>query len=213
MKIRKAAAAAVLIALAGCAGPERRFTKLSADISTAGRRHDAAAIARLGSSVKDADLSAASLAGYSGKALAGLYESLNKTCLYLPDDAPGALRLEKVFDEKARRDRLGEDDAEYMFKAFAMAGLFDKAAGLRRRFPGKNLPEVPEVEGSTAAAQPGGWQAYEVTEKGRKLELKTLSKDGPRVIMVMYPDCEFAEMAAPAVLADPEVGPAFRAHP
>lgn len=199
--------AAVL--LVGCAGTEARLKKISPKVSAAGRKHDMGTVGKLASSIKPGDLSSERLRGYSDETLNAVHDALVKISLYLPDEESYALKQKKTFDEKVRRGKADGEDIERMYSAFLMAGLFDEASGLRQAFPGSSLPEVPEV--STAAGGAGGWLVYEVSSRGKKVELRSLPNNGPRIVMVMRPGCEFAEMAADGILSDPELGPVFRA--
>lgn len=167
-----------------------------------------AAIKKLSASIKAEDLSPERLRGYSDKAITFMYDALLTIALYFPDEETYALRLESAFDERVRRGKYTGDEVERMFNAFTMSGLFSKAIAVRRRFPDNSLPEVPEiVTGDVASAD---WGVYEVSKEGRKVELRSIPKSGQKLIMVMYPDCEFAEMAAKAIFSDPELGPIFR---
>lgn len=193
----------------GCAGPEVRLKKVSPEVSAAGWKHDTKAICKLASSIKTEDLSTERMRGYSDETVNAVYEALEKISFYLPDEKSYALRQEKAFDEKVRRGKIIGDDVERMYNSFVMSGLFGNAAALRLEFPGKALPEVPEV---VQPDSPGGegWWIYEVSDQGKKAELRLFPKSGQAVIMVMRPGCEFAEMAADGIFSDPELGPIFR---
>lgn len=201
--------AAVL--LTGCAGPEVRLKKVSPEVSVAGWKHDMRTVSKLASSIKAEDLSPERLRGYSDETLNAVYEALTKISFYLPDEESYALRQEKAFDEKLRRGKVAGDDAERMYNAFIMSGLFEKAAAVGLKFPGDSLPEVPEIIPGDSARS-AGWLAYNVSAEGKKAELLALPSGGPRMVMVMRPGCEFAEMAADAIFSDPELGPAFRSN-
>lgn len=197
--------------LTGCAGSETRLKKVSPAVSAAGWKHDMGTVNKLSASIKEEDLSPERLRGYSDETLDAVHDALVKISFYLPDEQSGALRQEKVFEEKVRRGKAAGDDAERIYNAFLMSGLFEKAAAIRLRFPGDSLPEVPVmISGVDSVA--AGWRAYELSAEGKKAELVSLPNGGPRVVMVMRPGCEFAEMAADAIFADPELGPAFRAN-
>ena len=201
---------AVLL-LAACAGPEARLKKVSPEVSAAGWKHDMVAVSKLSASIKPEDLSPERLRGYSDETLDAVHDALVKISFYLPDEEGCALRQEKAFEEKVRRGKASGDDAERMYNAFIMSGLFEKAAAVRLRLPGDSLPEVPAII-SGADSVASGWRAYKISAEGKKAELVSLPNDGARVVMVMRPGCEFAEMAADAIFSDPELGPAFRAN-
>lgn len=202
---------AAALLLAGCAGPEARLKKVSPAVSAAGWKHDMGAVGKLSASIKPEDLSPERLRGYSDETLDAVHDALVKISFYLPDEQSGALRQEKAFEEKVRRGKASGEDAERMYNAFLMSGLFEKASALRLGFPGDSLPEVPAIiSGADSAAS--GWRAYKISAEGKKAELVSLPNDGPRMVMAMRPGCEFAEMAADAIFADPELGPVFRAN-
>lgn len=199
----------VALFVAGCAGPEVRLEKVSQAVSAAEKKHDIAGINKLSPLIRTADLSSDRLRNYSDETLNLLFATLRKISFYSPDEENYALRLERVVQERVRRGKYAGEDVEKLFDAFVLSGLFDKAAALRQKFP--SLPEVPEIiSGEKSLAE--GWRIYKVSEQGKKAELQPLSKSGQRMIMVMRPGCEFAEMAAEAIFADPELGPVFRAN-
>ncbi len=208
--INIAAALLSTFLVTGCAGPEVRFAKTSQDASAAGRKHDEDALKKLSGSIKAEDLSLERMRGYSDKAINSIYDALLTMSLYLPDEEAYAARLESAFDEKVRRGKYAGDEVERMFNVFTMSGLFNKAVSVKQEFPGTSLPEVPEIIAADSSS--AGWWAYEVSAEGKKAILRSLPKSGQRLIMVMYPGCEFAEMAADAIFADPELGPIFRAN-
>lgn len=196
--------------VAGCAGPEVRFAKISREVSAAGREHNMDALHRLSSSIKTEDLSPERMGGYSDNAINSMYDALLTISLYLPDEETYALRLESAFNEKVRRRKYTGDEVERIFNVFTMSGLFNKAVSVRQRFPEKSLPEVPEI--ATTDVSTAGWWIYEVSTDGKKAALRSLPKSGQRMIMVMRPGCSFAEMAADTIFTDPELGPVFRAN-
>ena len=194
----------------GCAGPEVRLAKISRDASAAGRKHDLETLNKLSASIKPEALTQERLRGYSDKAVNNLYDALLTIALYLPDEEAYALRLESAFNEKVRRGKYAGDEVERMFNVFTMSGLFNKAVSIKQEFPANSLPEVPEViAGDSSSA---GWWAYEVSAEGKKAGLRSLPKSGQKIIVAMRPGCSFAEMAADAIFADPELGPVFRAN-
>lgn len=199
------------VLLAGCAGPEVRLKRVSPEVSAAGWKHDTKKVEKLAADIKAEDLSPERLRGYSDETLNAVHDALVKISFYLPDEEGCALRQEKAFEEKVRRGKAAGDDAERMYSAFLMSGLFEKAAAVRLRFQGDSLPEVPAIISGTDSGA-AGWRAYKISAEGKKAEQVSLPNYGPRVVMVMRPGCEFAEMAADAIFADPELGPAFRAN-
>ncbi len=196
--------------LAGCAGPEIRLAKVSEEVSAAGRKHDMDAINNLSSSITAEDLSPTRMKKYSDKAVDSMFRALMKISLYLPDEENYTLRMERAFKEKGRRGNNMGDDTERMYNAFIMSGLFSKAVALRREFPDKSLPEVPEIV-PVDTVKSEGWWVYKVSEQGKKVNLQLLPKSGQAIAMVIRPGCEFAEMAADGIFADSELGPVFRA--
>jgi len=194
----------------GCAGPEARLAKISREVSAAGREHNLDTLNKLSSSIKAEDLSPERMGGYSDNAINSMYDALLTISLYLPDEEAYALRLESAFNEKVRRGKYAGDEVERMFNVFTMSGLFSKAVSVRQGFPDKFLPEVPEIAAADISA--AGWWIYEVSTDGKKAALRPLPKSGQRMIMVMRPGCSFAEIAADAIFADPELGPVFRAN-
>jgi len=197
--------------LAGCASSEVRFARISQEVSAAGKKHDDAAIDRLASSIKAAELSQESMKKYSDEAVSALYDGLGKISFYLPDKENYTVMMERVFKEKVRRGEYTVDDVDDIFNAFVMSGLFNEAISLKQKFPGQSLPDVPEINAGDNLKSTE-WVVYKVLEQGKRVDLQSLPKNGQRIIMVMRPGCEFAGMAADALFADPELGPIFRSN-
>jgi hypothetical protein len=196
---------------AGCADMSARITKTSAEALAAGRRHDGAAINKLAASITSSDLSQDHLRNYSSDTTATLFGTLRTISFYIPDNADYASRLGVVFKEKVRRKEYNDEDISQVHKAYLMSGLFEEAAALAKEFHDKSLQSIPEILPAGNSPSPG-WQAYKISDDGKKAWLEFLAKDGPRVIMVIRPACEFAEMAAKAILTDKELGPVFRSN-
>lgn len=188
-----------------------RLEKTSSELSTAGRRHDNAAINRLADSITASDLSQDRLRAYSQRTMSALFDTLRGISFYLPDNENHASRLGVVFKEKVRRKEYSDEDLAEVHKAYIMAGLFEDASALEKEFPDNHLPRTPRII-PASDPQPSGWKAYRIFDAGNKAELESLAQDGPRVAMVVRPGCEFAEMAAKGILTDKELGPVFRAN-
>lgn len=195
----------------GCAGMDARVRKTSAELSSAGRRHDNAAISRLAESITASDLSQERLGGYSQNTIRTLFDTLRGISFYLPDYESHAARLGVVFKEKSRRKDYSEDDLFEVHKAYLMSGLFEAASALEKDFPNKGLPRTPQIIPSTDSST-AGWRVYRISDAGEKVELESLAQDGAKVVIVMRPGCEFTEMAANGILADKELGPVFRTN-
>jgi hypothetical protein len=196
---------------AGCADMSARIAKTSAEASSAGRKHDEVAINKLAASITSSDLSQDHLRSYSSNTITTLFATLRTISFYSPDNEGYASRLGIVFKEKVRRKDYTDEDVSQVFKAYLMAGLFEEAAVLEKEFSDKSLPNIPQIipSGNSPSA---GWSAYKISDNGAKAESVSLTKDAPRVIMVMRPTCEFAVMAAKAIFADKDLGPVFRAN-
>ena len=193
-----------------CAGPEARLNTVSVEVTSAGKKHDVAELARLSASISAEDMSPGRLAGYSDETLNILFATLRKIAFYSPDQESYALRLRSAFAEKIRRGKQTASDIEELYTAFMMSGLFNEAAAFRLEFPASSLPEVPEIVAGNNVT-PSGWQIYKISADARKAGLQPLAKDGPLMIMAMHPGCEFAEMASEVIFADPVLGPVFHA--
>lgn len=190
---------------------DARVRKISAELSSAGRRHDNTAINRLAESITASDLSQDHLRRYSQNTIRTLFDALRGISFYLPDNESHAARLGIVFNEKARRREYTEDDLVEVHKAYLMSGLFESAVALEKDFPDKNLPRTPHFI-TAADSSTAGWRAYRIFDAGEKAELESLAQDGAKVAIVMRPGCEFTEMAANGILADKELGPVFRTN-
>lgn len=202
---------AATVFAAGCADMSARITKTSSEALAAGRKHDDAAINKLAASITPSDLSQGHLRRYSSNTISTLFSTLRTISFYIPDNADYASRLGVAFKEKVRRKEYNDEDISQVHKSYLMSGLFEEASALKKEFPDKSLPNIPQI--IPAGNSPSScWQAYNISDDRNEARLEFLTKDGPRVIMVIRPACEFAEMAAKAILSDKALGPVFRAN-
>jgi len=213
-KIGIVPAIALIAAFSGCAGPESRVNKTSGAIIGMNTPVDynPAKMADLASRYKSADFTADRLQTYSDRTLTILFEALNDGAFHLRDNAALVKMQECVLAEKIRRGKFLDHDIRDMIVGYVRQRSFDKAAALKNRFPEFKLPCVPEIIPSTAPAA-GLWRVYDVSDGGKKVQIKTLPlENGPIIVMAMLTGCSVGEKAMSELLADPELGPAFRKY-
>ena len=200
----------IVLFVTGCAGTTVRISKVATAVNAAEDKSNVQSIDKLSASINDSDLTEERLRGYSDETLNALYRTVDKIAFYLPDNEQYALRRELVFNEKVRRNKYDKADVEDMFSSFLDARMFENAANIKQRFPNINLPEIPQVVTPEDISKTAQWQAYDVSEQGKKITLRMLPlSEGPRIITVIFAGCGVAKNVASDVLSDSELGPLF----
>lgn len=211
MKNNKLAVLAVLVLLAGCAGPEKRIAGTQAAVQEASRAKDIPGVEKLAGDIPDSYLTGPRLAAYSEEVLDGLFKTLRTISFWTPDSEANALRLELAFAEKARRGTFQAEQAEQTYDALLAARLFDKARGMQERFPAIITEKLPAIVVPEPAPK-GNWLAYELSADGKTARLRSLRLHrGAHMIMAMSPGCGVSARAVREIMADPGLGPIFGA--
>lgn len=203
--------AAVLALMTGCVSPVRRNAGISEAILK-DDRPDLVKVAAAAAGFRKRDFSEEQLGKYSDGELDRLYESLYRTTFYFPGQRGYIALQEEVLAEKAKRKRQTDEDAEHLHWAYVGARMFDRAAALRQKFPGGNYPAIPaQITGADIGKT--YWQAYEVSDGGKKAELGVLPLgSGPKVVMEMFTGCPTAEKALEEIMASPKLSAVFRKY-
>lgn len=197
----------------GCAGSKAKLSRIADGMHAAEQKHDIVTINKLATSIPNSDLTQERISKYSNEELILLYKALRKTAFYSPDNDEYILRQEKVFNEKVRRNKYSEKDIERMVSSFLSARMFKKARSLKKQFPKIELPDIPKNIITNDIPQSATWQAYEVSDNGRKIELKVLPlSSGPKIVIVISPGCGSVKSAIKTIFANNELYPIFLAN-
>ena len=214
MHIKISIILAAILALSGCMGPQQRVSKTSDAIIAQALtgRYDSSVMSKLITQYRSSDITAEKLETYSDRTLTRLYEALNDNTFHSPDNAALVKMQENVLEERVRRKKFFDHNIRDLIMIYLGTRSFDKAAALKNRFPEFKLPCVPEIIYSTVSVS-GPWRVYDVSDGGKKAQVKALPlAGGPKIVMAMLTGCHVGERAMTEILADPEMGPAFRKY-
>jgi len=201
---------------AGCAGNEAKVAKISDAIikeSATYSEFSSDKITSLVSEFRPEYLDEKILKTYSDRTVIRFYEALMDATSEHPEDAIHVQMQKNVLEEKLRRKKAHDHDLSEMLMTYLSARNLDQAAAFRNRFPNTQLPMVPEIISSTATPQSTLWNVYDISDGGKKAQLRALPMGtGPQIVMIMLTGCSAGETAMSDILADAEFGPLFRKH-
>lgn len=201
--------------VAGCASPGPRAVFVANEIKgiAAGLKFNPAGIGKSASSFRKSDFSKKRLRRYSDKTIILLSESVHEAAFYFPEERRYGVMQKMVFEEKVRRRTQRPYDIMNMYKTYLGARMFKKAAALKRRFPDARYPSIPETVLSSGLSGRTRWSVYDISDGGKKAELKVLPLDqGVKLVVVMHTGCSVAEKALGQILADDGLAADFRKY-
>lgn len=182
----------------GCASVETQVQQKAEGIVAAGDNQDLpleksiALQMSLGKALTDSELEPARLKIYSTKTLRALLQAIGNVSFYAHGAQPYLTRQEQVLDELIARGAQKPEDIEDLFQRYLAARRFDRAKGLKDRFPNVklwNLPEIIETKDSTEHT----FRVYEISADSKTATVRHIPMEtGPRIVMAAWHSCSVA---------------------
>lgn len=205
----------LLLIVSGCATSQLRILNIADQLNAEASKpeYDLSIVTVLAGGLKKEDFSDRTLKRYSDAELVRFYAALANATFLIPEDENLVTIQENIFREKSARSTPPKSDIEDMYSAYLEARLFDKAAALKKQYPGTKFYSMPEKIISNNASGAIAWRIYTVSDEGKTIQLTALSlEQGPKVVMLMLPGCGVAEEAMKQILADSGLEPVFRQY-
>lgn len=121
-------------------------------------------------------------------------------------------RLRAVVEEAHDRGLVDSGELRNLFTAYQAAGRYEAAREIRANYPGAGLPEVPQVVPPPDGAPGNARLIWRVDGEANRLQGEWLAMDGPQLLVVTSPGCNFCKAAAEDLTTDEVLSPLMRRH-
>lgn len=200
-------------ALIGCSRSEIKTAKIAGEVykEVSQRGFTLRKEGFLPGNLSGEDFSEKRFKKYSLKTLNLMSDVSENLTFYFPENLEYIGWQENAFNEKVRRNNYADHNIEDLYWAYLNIRMFDKAMGIRERFPAASYPTIPKVVIVDTESVTARWPIYDVFDGGDKIELKELHLEtGSKIVVAVSAGCPIAERAMKQILADPGLAPIFK---